>query len=390
MRDRNLKPVTWLILLVAALMPLLTACDLPQVSAEERIFLNLNLEFLSDYNLPMTDFQGTLVGGLSGLTYDRQRNLFYAVSDDRSDFAPARFYRLKLNLDSTNPQTPKIQSVTVEGVTSMLDENGQPYPKGEVDPEGIALSPLDTLFISSEGISGKGIAPFVKEFDRKTGNWKRSLVIPDRYFPKAENGKLVQGVGENMGFEALTLGGVSPGAVEPFRLFTVTESALTQDATPEHPQQGAARNRWLHYSVDPDHSLLVSEQLYLMDPPPAGAQFHGVNEIVAIDQGGHFLSLERSFGANGFAVKLFQLAIGSATDTMLIDNFRGTLPKVQPIRKKLLLDLGELGIRLDNLEGMTFGPQLPDGSRSLVLVSDNNFSQEQITQFLLFRVRGRV
>ena len=33
---------------------------------------------------------------------------------------------------------------------------------------------------------------------------------------------------------------------------------------------------------------------------------------------------------------------------------------------------------------MTIGPKLPDGRRSLVLVSDNNFAASQFTQFLLF------
>jgi hypothetical protein len=50
----------------------------------------------------------------------------------------------------------------------------------------------------------------------------------------------------------------------------------------------------------------------------------------------------------------------------------------------LLLDLSTLGIPLDNVEGMTLGPRLPDGRRSLVLVSDNNFAASQFTQFLLF------
>lgn len=390
MGDRKLKPIAWLILCVMALIPLLTACDLPQVSAEDRIFLNLKVDFLDEFTIPPSDFQGTPVGGLSGITYDRQRNVFYAISDDRSDFAPARFYTLKLTLDSTAPTAPKIQTVEVQRVTSILNEAGQPYPKGEVDPEGIAISPLDTLFISSEGVASKGIAPFVREFELNTGKLKRSLPIPSRYTPKSEDGKLTQGVGENLGFEALSLGGMSPGAIEPFRLFTATESALTQDATPERPQQGEARNRWLHYSVDPDHSLLVSEQLYVMEPPAAGAQFHGLTEILAIDQGGHFLSLERTFGTNGMAVKLFQLSIGGATDTTRIDNFRGTLPGVQPIQKKLLLDLTQLGFRLYNLEGLTLGPVLPDGSRSLIVVSDNNFAPQEPTQFLLFRLSGRV
>jgi hypothetical protein len=39
---------------------------------------------------------------------------------------------------------------------------------------------------------------------------------------------------------------------------------------------------------------------------------------------------------------------------------------------------------LDNVEGMTLGPTLPDGRRSLILVSDHNFAGSQFTQFLLF------
>jgi hypothetical protein len=35
---------------------------------------------------------------------------------------------------------------------------------------------------------------------------------------------------------------------------------------------------------------------------------------------------------------------------------------------------------------MTWGPALPNGNRSLILVSDNNFSSRQITQLLAFEV----
>lgn len=54
--------------------------------------------------------------------------------------------------------------------------------------------------------------------------------------------------------------------------------------------------------------------------------------------------------------------------------------------KQLLLDFADLGLTLDNIEGMTFGPQLPDGRQSLVVVSDNNFSETQFTQVLTFAV----
>jgi len=49
-----------------------------------------------------------------------------------------------------------------------------------------------------------------------------------------------------------------------------------------------------------------------------------------------------------------------------------------------VLDLEALALPLDNVEGMTIGPTLPDGRRSLVLVSDNNFAAAQFTQFLAF------
>ena len=55
--------------------------------------------------------------------------------------------------------------------------------------------------------------------------------------------------------------------------------------------------------------------------------------------------------------------------------------------KTEVLDLDTLGLTLDNLEGMTFGPRLANGHRSLLLVSDNNFTPGQVSQFLLLEAR---
>jgi hypothetical protein len=46
-----------------------------------------------------------------------------------------------------------------------------------------------------------------------------------------------------------------------------------------------------------------------------------------------------------------------------------------------------LGIEPDNLEGMAFGPALPDGRLPLVLVSDNNFDPAATTQFIVLAVQ---
>ncbi|MBF2080282.1 MAG: esterase-like activity of phytase family protein, partial [Synechococcales cyanobacterium T60_A2020_003] len=213
-----------LVLLIATVGLIgLTSCSLPQVRAEDRLFLDISLDFLDAYELT-TEFEGVPVGGLSGWVYDRPRDRLYAVSDDRSNVAPARFYTLKLSVEDREGAIA-IQSVNVESVTT-LTENGEPYPPGAIDAEGIALSPRQSVFISSEGAADAGIPPFIHEFDLTTGELRRRLRIPDRYIPQEVDGQ-PQGVQDNAGFEALTIcsGGFEANYQEPFRLFVGTESA---------------------------------------------------------------------------------------------------------------------------------------------------------------------
>lgn len=403
-------------LLLGFLLPLsclLHSCSLPQVKAEDRLFLNVSLDFLGSYELPRQDFEGAPVGGLSGITYDRQQDRFYTVSDDRSDHAPARFYTLKVAIGQSNPGNSttaennpqpaspfEISTVEIEKVTTLYGEDGQPYPKDSVDLEGIALSSRNSVFISSEGSVNDRANPFVDEFDLATGQWRRRLPIPARFLPGEVEGRAI-GVQDNRGFESLTLNsnGAS-GGLEPFRVFTATEAALQQDLPLSNPANRAARSpaasdasipapvRFLHYLVSDNQATLLAEHIYELEPLPPGAQDGGLSELLTLDQAGHFLSLERSFGLFvGFNAKLFQLAIGGATDTSDISGFQGDATGITPIAKQELLDLSTLDIPLDNLEGMALGPKLPDGSQSLLLISDDNFNPLQRTQLLLFRLR---
>lgn len=367
----------------------LTGCALPRVSAEERLFLPLSVEFLDEYVLPKDAFEDIPVGGLSAIAYDRAGDRFLALSDDRSHLAPARFYTLELQLDDQDPAHPTLSHIAIEQATPLQTREGGPFAEGTIDPEGLALSPRQSVFISSEGDTSQGIPPFIHEFDRETGQWLSTLPLPQRYYPHPE-AELPSGIRNNLGFEALTLdpGGssLSHGYVEPFRIFTAVEGALAQDqpATPEAPEP----LRMLHYLVSDNVPALLAEHLYYLDPTPLGVLSNGLTELLVLGQGGTFLSLERTFGAQGAGAKLFQLAIANATDTSGIPVFIGDLSLIQPIRKKLVLDLSTLGIPLDNLEAMTLGPRLPDGSQSLILMSDDNFSDRQKNQFLLFRLTG--
>jgi hypothetical protein len=368
----------FLLLLVAVIASFaLTGCDFPQVRAEDRIFPPLQISFIGEYQLLEQTVDGTRVGGLSGITYDRQRDQFYAISDDRSQFAPARFYTLKLQLEpGTGQPAFKVQP---SGVTRLKNSRGEAYPEGKVDPEGIALTPKDTVFISSEGVQGQAL-PFVDEFNQ-SGTWQQALTLPPYFSANPKPDAPPQGVQNNLGFESLTI------APQGDRLFTATESALFQDLDPANPEP--IRARLLHYLLGEPRPELISEHLYVLEPKPEGFTFHGLVELLAVDNGGHFLSLERSFSpTQGMRVKLFQMATGAATDIRGMETVKGGLGGIQPVRKQLLFDLNTLGIRLDNLEGMAFGPRLPDGSQSLLVVGDNNF-QSTNSQFLLFRVNSK-
>ena len=114
---------------------------------------------------------------------------------------------------------------------------------------------------------------------------------------------------------------------------------------------------------------------------------NGLVEVLPLNNE-FMLSMERSFSVGapgtGNTIKLYDVALPGADDVNGFDSLADAARRHQGGEKTLLLDLDDLGIPLDNIEGMTFGPNLPDGRRSLVLVSDNNFSPAAFTQFLLF------
>jgi hypothetical protein len=95
--------------------------------------------------------------------------------------------------------------------------------------------------------------------------------------------------------------------------------------------------------------------------------------------------MERSFSVGaGNTIRIYLVDLRRAQDIDRFSSLAGLLEGLRPAQKTLLLDLDTLGLTLDNVEGMAFGPDLPDGGRSLVLVSDNNFSPAAFTQFLAF------
>jgi hypothetical protein len=325
-----------------------------------------------------TIFQNTPVGGLSGITYDGKNQLYYAISDDRSEKAPARFYTFKIDLSQGELKQGGVAPV---GVTRLLGKDNQNFARGTIDSEGIALKKQGTVFVSSEGDAASLINPFIKEFSQLKGKEITSLPIPDKFLPSHDGKK---GIRNNLAFESLT---ITP---DNKYLFSATENALIQDGSEAKPGVSTPC-RILQYNLATNQ--LEKEYLYQTEAVKplinlTGKYAQGLPDLHAIDNQGHFLSIERSFTGLGFAISLFQVSLEGATDIHDIDSVLKVDTKIiKPVQKKLLLDLRKLDVLLDNIEGFTLGQVLPNGQPTLILVSDNNFQQIQRTQFLAFKLK---
>ena len=347
------------------------------------------VRFLGQQRLPdAMEFQGTTVGGLSGIDYAPRRDTWYVVSDDRSALDPARFYTADLDFQAG---TGKFTGVTLTGTTPMRRPDGSTYPpvsRGTpVDPEAIRYDPRSgTLFWTSEGAraletSGDPLLadPFVRQMTTN-GHFVRELNSPDHLRMRPTQ----RGSRQNLALEGLTL------ARDGRRVVAAMEGPLFQDGPTATARHGATTRIvvWNKRTGKP-----VKEYAYPLDPLPCAPEpatafaVNGVSEILSVDKH-RYLVLERAFCVGvGNSIRIYEVDTRGATNVLHHDALEGT-PGYQPVSKELVLELGPAGTpKPDNIEGMTWGPRLPGGQRVLVLVADNNFSASQVTQFLAYAVR---
>jgi 3-phytase len=336
------------------------------------------LEFRGQAIIPTgTTFNGTQVGGLSGIQYAGD-GTFYSLSDDPSQFGPARFYKLRADIGDGR-LTPG--DITFLDVTTLKQPDGSLFPTASLDPEGFALTKEHKVVVTSEGFANRGIDPWVRLF-RLDGSHLASLPVPDQFL--LGPGK---GVRQNLGFESAT---ITPGGRY---LFTGTENALAQDG-PAATLTNGSPSRLLRYKL---HKQRADRQyLYNTDPiaeppvPPTQFAVSGLVDMIALNKKS-FLTMERSFSVGapgtGNKIKLYRVDLHGADDISRFSSIAGVFG-IEPAEKTLLINLDVLGLPLDNVEGMTFGPRLHGGLRTLLLVSDNNFATTQFTQFLLFAYKA--
>ncbi|MEZ4869068.1 MAG: esterase-like activity of phytase family protein [Caldilineaceae bacterium] len=340
-----------------------------------------NVDFLGEATFATgAVFADTELGGLSGLVYDAEHDLYYAISDDRSQRNPARFYTLTINLSDDHLDDG---DVVFQGVTTLLDESGAPYAENGIDPEGIARTAAGRLFISSEGNvnAEPPLNPFIREYTT-AGDYVADVALPAYYLPNADR---TSGIRNNLAFESLTV------SLDQQYLWTAVEGALAQDGPIADLETGSLV-RVLQIDLgsgEPAHEYVYTTDPIPQAPDPAdGSADNGLVDLLPLDTSGTFLAMERAYAQGvGNNIRLYQAQTNGArdvlgTESLLQTETEASLAIDLPVTKTLLANLGELGATLDNMEGMAYGPVLPDGRQTVILVSDNNFNEGQQTVFV--------
>lgn len=376
----------WLLALVAFIAPSCIVNKTKTVGKKDAISA---LRFIGEYSIPHNmQFNNSTVGGLSGIDYDPVTKRFYFISDDRSALQPARFYTAQMKI------SPKgIDSFYFTSVNFLSRPDGTVYPAfktdhyNTTDPESIRyFRSQNQLIWSSEGeriVHKKDTVltdPTV-HFMALDGSWKDSLVLPvNLHMNATQQGPRQNGVLEGIAFDE-----------ENSKLYLSVEEPLLADGPVAEIYDNDAFVRILEYNMQTKSNS--SQYAYKLDPvaqppnPPTAYKVNGISEILGI---GHrkLLVVERSYSTGKLqcTIKIFVADFNKASD--ISENISlQQHPGFIAAEKKLVLNMDDLGIYIDNIEGVTFGPLLPNGNKTLLFVSDNNFSSFQKTQLLLFEIK---
>lgn len=346
------------------------------------------LRFLGEYDLPHhPTFKETIIGGLSGIDYDKENDLYYLICDDRSGINDARFYTAKIFSSLKG-----IDSVKFIDTKKLLQKNGKPYPSsktdasGATDPEALRFNPLSKKIVwASEGeriVSEKEFAlvnPSIT-ITSLDGTYSGEFTLPKNLMmQKKELGPRQNGTLEAISFEKSYT-----------TLLAALEEPLYQDGVRADVEETNSWIRFFRFNVTTGKN--IAQYAYRLEPiavkpqPASAFKVNGISDILSVGED-KVLVVERSYstGRSSCTIKVFLANLEAAKDYKKVKSFKASVPQA-PITKKLLYNMDDLGMYIDNVEGVTLGPDLPNGNKSLIFVTDNNFLPTQKTQFLLFEI----
>jgi hypothetical protein len=378
--------------------------------------------------------QATLGGFGSAISFTGHDNVFLAVPDrgpfDGRTNEPYldRFHFLHIAVDPAAP-FPNISTTLLDtrflknerhqnfvGDASAFDA-ANPLATRRFDPEGVAIGGDGTFFVSDE------YGPYIFRFDRH-GHLRTRIPLPAKFLlagPPAGNpsGDVdaggnplelypafnVFGRQANRGMEGLA---ITP---DGHMLVGIMQNALLQDhgINPTTIGRVGVNNRILRIDLETGETR---EYVYVMD---AVNQGRGVNELLAINDH-EFLVLERdnrtrvptppnaSQSPNLKRIYKIDLNKSGLTDVSDVASLPVTgdelaaMPIV-PVTKTLVIDLLDASYKVnatqtikdviaEKIEGLAWGPDLPDGRHMLYVLSDNDLFPGLPTQIYAFAIDG--
>jgi len=336
-------------------------------------------------------------GGISALEYTGAGNRFLALPDRGPDDGATEYEcRLHVVDIAIEPGADAPVQVRLKQTLLFRDNAGRCFSgsskvltstaesAGRLDPEGIRIGADGSLFVSDE------YGPQLLQFDGQ-GTEVRRFTLPqhlqithasaDKATEIATN---TQGRVSNRGMEGLALS--SDGQ----KLVGIMQSCLLQDG--EKNDRG-----WIvgNYTRIVEVTIATGEVREFAYPMEKAT--NGISEILACGPN-QYLVLERD-GEAGLAAtskKVFLADLSKATDIANHDRIPADqLPTgIQGATKALFLDLLSPQLPFageslpEKMEGLTFGPRLPDGRRTLVIAVDNDFESDFATRFWVFAMNG--
>lgn len=253
------------------------------------------------------------------------------------------------------------------------------------DPEAIRISRTgNSVYVSDE------YGPFVYEFDRNSGLRVRTFTLPTKFnitstisaVGDTEIAGNTSGRVTNKGMEGLA---ISPDGT---KLYGIMQSPLLQDnALDATLKKKGIYCRILEIDIATGNTR---EFVY-----PLSNKSYTVSEIVAINDH-EFLVDERDGNGGTSAVKktFYKIDITGATDVSAVASLpaSGTIPGVTTVTKSAspFLDMlnpafGLVGTSFpEKIEGIAFGPDLPDDRHTIVITNDNDFVAGNPNTFYVF------
>lgn len=340
------------------------------------------LTLLDVYEIPFeSTFQQTKVGGLSGIDYDRKDKKFFIISDDRAEENKARIYEANILINQNKIDTVRFQKVIyLKDQNQAYFENRNLNPLKSTDPEDLRFNAkTKTIVWSSEGerIVNKDKTilqdPSIFEMDLD-GKFLQKYQLPEVLKMTAtEKGPRRNGVLEGLAFNR-----------NYTKLYANVEEPIYEDG-PRSDVKSGGIIRFFEFDTktkkNTNQYFYPLEAIAKIPDPKDGFAVNGVSAILMYKKN-KLLVVERSYsvGTKACTVKIFSFDLKTAQKTL----DKGSILKT----KKLVLNLDSLGIFTDNIEGITLGPKLKNGDQTLLLITDNNFSKDQITQILLFKIKN--